>query len=137
MNPSSVEKAPDDATCWICLEGKQENNHEAEQSRQSDDEKEPGLLYRQCACRGTSSYVHMSCLAKFVDTANNNSFDEELNTHSDSGTGAIGAMWQCPTCREPYNQLFSICLARTFAELTSMPSSTIDALMRIYFMDAY
>ena len=120
LNPSSsLEKAPDDATCWICLDGELEKNNEADESNQSDDGKEPGRLYRQCACRGTSSYVHLSCLAKFVDTAKNNTFDEELNTASDSETVSIGIMCHCPICREPYNQLFSICLAGTYAKLTT------------------
>lgn len=83
LNPSSsMEKAPVDATCWICLDGERtsgEKINEADQSGQSDDGKEPEPLYRQCACRETSTYVHVSCLAKHVETANNNSFDEKLN----------------------------------------------------------
>mmetsp|Transcript_1404 Transcript_1404/g.3335 ORF Transcript_1404/g.3335 Transcript_1404/m.3335 type:complete len:151 (-) Transcript_1404:1436-1888(-) len=45
------EKAPEDATCWICLEGPSDGNEEA--------------LRRNCACRGKNGWSHLSCLSKF------------------------------------------------------------------------
>ena len=72
---SSMEKTPDDAVCWICLDV-----GIIEQASRSDDEEEPEPLFRQCACRGTSGYVHISCLTKLVEIDTNKLFDEELNS---------------------------------------------------------
>ena len=45
-----VQKAPKDATCYICLEGE-----------------DGGKLMRGCACRGTSAgFVHLECLTEFA-----------------------------------------------------------------------
>ena len=138
MNPSSsMEKAPDDATCWICLDGEQENDHEGEQRRQSDDEKEPEPLYRQCACRGTSSYVHISCLARLVEIDTNNIFDEELNSFvipedAEASKDPIFLLNQCPTCLEPYNQLFSIRLMEAYARITKKYSEYDNRRIRAH-----
>ena len=42
---------PDDATCYLCLEG-------------PEDSEEP--LFRCCACRGSMGYAHVACL---IDSA--------------------------------------------------------------------
>lgn len=116
MNPSSsMEKAPDDATCWICLDGVERSKSDG------GDESEP--LYRQCACRGTSGYAHISCLARLVEIDTNNLFDEELNSFvvpedAKASEDPTFLLNQCPTCLEPYNQLFSVRLMEAYAKMT-------------------
>ena len=115
---SSMEKTPDDAVCWICLDV-----GIIEQASRSDDEEEPEPLFRQCACRGTSGYVHISCLAKLVEIDTNKLFDEELNSFvipedAKASKDPTFLLNQCPTCLEPYNQLFSVRLMEAYATLT-------------------
>ena len=52
INPESrymeEQTMKDEAVCWICLNGKDDDNAEK--------------LHRCCACRGTSGYVHIGCV---------------------------------------------------------------------------
>ena len=51
INQPKAQKAPKEATCYICLEG----------------EEEEGKLLRGCACRGDSAgFVHIECLTKLA-----------------------------------------------------------------------
>ena len=50
-------------TCYICLEGFERRHDENE-----------GLV-RGCACRGTSGFVHLSCLVRRAETAVQDAFD--------------------------------------------------------------
>ena len=76
-------------TCWICL------------CSDSDDH---GAPRRDCSCRGTSGYVHMSCL---IDMASKRS--DEINMNDDSitvgvsvGGNVLNPWRECTTCRQVY-----------------------------------
>ena len=79
---------PDQATCWICLEGKSDN---------------PNPLVRGCACRGEAGYGHLECIATFIKRKDDDNMGK-INFHDP---------WEvCLTCTQPYSGQFYHNLAR-------------------------
>eukprot|EP01046_Picozoa_sp_COSAG06_P077370 COSAG06_NODE_25158_length_643_cov_1.720588_1_plen_155_part_10 len=81
---------PDSKTCFICLEP-----HSGPGSSQR-------LLHGGCACRGSSGFAHVACVAKAAQTTSD-------------------TMWQeCPTCKQEWSGQMELGLAR--AEVASLSS---------------
>ena len=81
---------PDSKTCFICLEP-----HSGPSISQR-------LLHGGCACRGSSGFAHVACVAKAAQTTSD-------------------TMWQeCPTCKQEWSGQMELGLAR--AEVASLSS---------------
>ena len=92
----AARATPKDATCWICLEGKNKQN---------------GQLSRNCACRGESAgYVHIPCIVQYIERKAN----EASQTKKDCTELSV-----CPNCREPYRGAFALDVARAYADATN------------------
>ena len=88
-HPMSVEvnmctnNAADGASsscCWLCL---------------GDGQDASGMpLTRNCSCRGSSGFAHLSCIIRYAEIDGRNSFQS---------TGNIGAAFQeCPNCKQEF-----------------------------------
>ena len=84
----AIEKCAEDTkgqTCYICTEGAV-RRHTANEG-----------LVRMCACRGTSGFVHLSCLVQQAQIVN----DDEL---SNEGAGSKWRRWdECRLCKTAFH----------------------------------
>ncbi|XP_020803913.1 E3 ubiquitin-protein ligase MARCH5-like [Drosophila serrata] len=63
--------------CWICFATEDEDNHLA-------------AWLNPCQCRGTTKWVHQSCLYRWID--------EKMNSNQESGIHTVS----CPQCKTEY-----------------------------------
>ena len=75
-------------TCYICLEGFERRHDENE-----------GVV-RGCACRGTSGFVHLSCLVRGAETAVQEAFD--FNRDEEQKCEQFGRWRRCQFCSMDY-----------------------------------
>eukprot|EP00986_Skeletonema_menzelii_P012632 scaffold7046_cov151-Skeletonema_menzelii.AAC.2 len=82
VSSSSTTNIADDETpcCWLCL---------------GDGPDASGMpLVRNCSCRGSSGFAHLSCIIRYAESDGRNSYQ---------GTGNIGAAFQeCPNCKQEF-----------------------------------
>lgn len=80
-------KAVDEATCWLCLEGPSDGNAEA--------------LRRNCACRGSDGYVHLSCYANYAKSVSEDIWCGNRKAAPNRDWLAFGVPWEsCPNCKQ-------------------------------------
>mmetsp|Transcript_24832 Transcript_24832/g.50935 ORF Transcript_24832/g.50935 Transcript_24832/m.50935 type:complete len:556 (-) Transcript_24832:143-1810(-) len=84
---AKTRKASGDTTCWICLEGAADGCNEP--------------LMRDCACRGSAGYAHVSCLIEAATLQ-----DEQLRQRARTGE-TWQDKWEC--C--------GICLQRFYGDV--------------------
>ena len=75
-------------TCYICLEGFERRHDENE-----------GVV-RGCACRGTSGFVHLSCLVRSAETAVQEAFD--FNRDEAQKLEQFSRWGRCQFCHQEY-----------------------------------
>ena len=90
--------APDDAECWICLEG-------------GDDEAGNPLVC-DCSCRGDSAgFAHLSCLGKYAEQI----CEQSTTRH------AFDLPWEiCPNCKQRYQNDLALDMANAFVSFAEM-----------------
>ena len=84
-----MEKAPKDATCYICLEG--------------DGESSSSKLMRGCACRGDhAGFVHLDCLAELA-----------MSKEASGDIDAVFAGWlRCGNCKQSLRDALALEMVR-------------------------
>jgi hypothetical protein len=88
-------------TCWICLHGGGEGDGDG-----GDDAGGEEQLLRSCACRGSSGFVHLSCL---ITLARSKSTPHER-----------ALSWRtCPTCKQGYTGGLGLRMSRAWWGLVS------------------
>ena len=90
-------RAPTGSACWICLEADGESN-------------EP--LLRNCACRGSSGWAHVSCLAEHARRA------AAKGEKGKTSTSAAKAWAICSQCNQQYQGDVGVALAEKWVEST-------------------
>ena len=97
-------KAGASASCWICLDGK-------------DDSQEP--LRRDCACRGDGQYVHLSCLVKYMTSRSDSIWRGALQIQKDANWLTCGRPWEsCANCKQYYKGQLKHDIAREYCRAT-------------------
>mmetsp|Transcript_24702 Transcript_24702/g.55885 ORF Transcript_24702/g.55885 Transcript_24702/m.55885 type:complete len:547 (+) Transcript_24702:420-2060(+) len=97
-------KAGASATCWICLDGK-------------DDSPEP--LRRDCACRSDGQYVHLSCLIKYMTSRSDSIWTGALQIQKDANWLTCGRPWEsCANCKQYYKGQLKYDIAREYCRAT-------------------
>jgi hypothetical protein len=90
--PDHVDDAP---CCWLCLE---------------EGEEESGKpLIRNCSCRGTSGFVHLSCAVKYAEKKSREVYEIEEYYLVDFFT-------VCPNCKQDYQGEVRYALAKAQVE---------------------
>lgn len=102
--PPKTTPKPPEAACWICLDDEPDEQGES--------------LERTCACRGSSGYCHINCIANFAAQKNATSMQKIMTGISMSGdelSKELSVPWtQCPTCNQDFTGTFAWRLAVTF-----------------------
>lgn len=98
------------ATCWICLEGPDDED--------AGDNPEP--LRRNCACRGMSlGYVHLSCMSLYATSQSEEIWTGKRQCAENTYQLAFARPWQfCPNCKEFFSGQFRTDLAYEYARST-------------------
>lgn len=98
------------ATCWICLEGPDDED--------AGDNPEP--LRRNCACRGASlGYVHLSCMSLYATARSEEIWTGKRQYAEKTYQLAFARPWQfCPNCKEFFSGQFRTDLAYEYARST-------------------
>ena len=80
-NAAGLPDRDDDAPCcWLCLQ------------EGADDSGEP--LCRDCSCRGTSGFAHLSCAVKYAESKARELYE--------NGDIPVGPFINCPNCNQYY-----------------------------------
>ena len=76
-------------------------------------------LSRDCSCRGSAGYVHLSCISTYAKKRTRQWRGEEFNK--------LGESWACcHLCKQPYQNEFALGLARDFAAFADPLQSKFD-----------
>lgn len=115
--------APTGATCWICLEGPDDED--------ADDNPEP--LRRNCACRGPSlGYVHLSCMSSYATSRSEEIWTGKRQYAENTYQLAFACPWQlCPNCKEFFSGQFRTDLAYEYARSTEGMVNGVRAFRHI------
>lgn len=98
-------KAKKDATCWICLEGLDDGNHEP--------------LRRNCACRGDNNYAHLSCLVSLATSKSEEIWTGKVKAEPNANQLAFGRPWEsCSNCKQYFAGQLRLDLAYEYARST-------------------
>jgi len=128
LPPKTIPKPPE-AACWICLDDEPDEHGES--------------LERTCACRGSSGYCHINCIANFA-AQKNTTFMQRMMTgmsmSADESSKELSVPWtQCPTCNQDYTGTFAWRLAGNFSmQYDSYPYNelrrqvSIETLSRVF-----
>ena len=99
-------KAKKDATCWICLEGLDDCNHEP--------------LRRNCACRGDNNYAHLSCLVSLATSKSEEIWTGKVKAELNANQLAFGRPWEsCSNCKQYFVGQLRLDLAYEYARSTT------------------
>jgi len=93
LSANATPPPPDGASCWLCLE------------EGPDDSGAP--LVRNCSCRGSSGFAHLSCIIEYAEnTARQIIQREERNSGVAEAAvrdkAFIKAFFKCPNCKQEY-----------------------------------
>lgn len=120
---SNLHIPSENASCWICL-----------------DDGESEALVRECACRGDSGWVHLSCIINYAESKSEDWLKKNgmayWGTGMDKG-GSISTIsdsdpWmRCPNCKQGYLNQFAIDLVKALVAFTKRrfpwdPSSSTE-----------
>eukprot|EP00984_Skeletonema_dohrnii_P002595 scaffold911_cov125-Skeletonema_dohrnii-CCMP3373.AAC.7 len=81
---SSSKRAEDVPSCWLCLE-------------EGPDEVGAPLV-RDCSCRGTSGFAHLSCIVKYAETE----IEGKRLYQREGALKCMGPFSVCPNCKQQY-----------------------------------
>ena len=69
-------------SCWICLE-------------EGPDETGAPLV-RDCSCRGSAGFAHLSCLVKYAETQSKNAFERAFESGAIDYVAMVEGFKKCP-----------------------------------------
>eukprot|EP00985_Skeletonema_marinoi_P023698 scaffold15916_cov67-Skeletonema_marinoi.AAC.2 len=113
---SSPKRAEDIPSCWLCLE-------------EGPDEGGAPLV-RDCSCRGSSGFAHLSCIVKYAESAGKRLYERE------GPSACMDPFNICPNCKQYYQNDVHKALAKAcvdfveeglFMMKNSISSATIYA----------
>eukprot|EP00985_Skeletonema_marinoi_P023699 scaffold15916_cov67-Skeletonema_marinoi.AAC.3 len=92
---------PDDVpSCWLCLEEEGEEGNEGYKES----------LVRDCSCRGTSGFAHLSCIVKYAKSEGKRLYERE------GPSACMGPFKTCPNCKQYYQNDVHKALAKAFVD---------------------
>ena len=80
--PRSANGDGNAPSCWICLE------------EGPDDTGAP--LVRDCSCRGSAGFAHLSCLVKYAETQSRNAFERAFESGAIDYVAMVEGFKKCP-----------------------------------------
>ena len=106
---SSSSSPTSTRSCWLCLEEGPDSS---------------GCpLVRDCSCRGSSGYAHLSCLVQYAETDGRSSY---------SSMGNIGKAFQeCPNCKQEFQNDLRYELERARVEFVEREYASEDRMLHL------
>jgi hypothetical protein len=80
--PRSANADGNAPSCWICLE-------------EGPDETGAPLV-RDCSCRGSAGFAHLSCLVKYAETQSKNAFERAFESGAIDYVAMVEGFKKCP-----------------------------------------